>query len=89
LEALADLALAEMRAAIKDAPPLEVRLRLERLLDRVEAGTSEMLRAIRAVEAIEHIATPAARAHLTALAGGAPGATLTDAATAALKRLEK
>ena len=87
LEALADRAAAELRAALKDAGSLELRQRLERLLDRIETGTSEMLRALRAVEALESIATPAARAHLTALAGGAAGAALTDAAAAALKRL--
>jgi hypothetical protein len=87
LEKLADRAAAELRAALKDPGSLEVRQRLERLLDRVEAGTPESLRAARAVEALEHIATPAARAHLTALAGGPPGAALTDAAAVALKRL--
>ena len=79
----------ELRAALKDTGTLELRQRLERLLERVESGTPETLRAIRAVEALEHIATPAARQHLTALAGGAAGTALTDAAAAALKRMER
>jgi WD40 repeat protein len=89
LEKLADAAVAELRAALKDAATLEVRLRLQQLLDRLDAGTPETLRAIRAVEALEYIATPAARALLRSFASGAAGAALTDAAAAAMKRLEK
>jgi hypothetical protein len=87
LERLADQAAAELRAALPGAASAEVRQGLQRLLDRIEAGSPEALRAQRAVEALEYIATPAAWAHLKALAGGAPGAALTDAAAAALKRL--
>jgi WD40 repeat protein len=87
LEKLADAAAAELRTALKDAATLEVRWRLQQLVDQIENGTPETLRAQRAVEALEYIGTPAAWQHLRALAGGAPGAALTDAATAALKRL--
>jgi RNA polymerase sigma factor (sigma-70 family) len=88
LEKLADAAAAELKAALNDAPPLEVRLTVPRILERTASVTPESLRALRAVEALEYIATPAARAHLKALAGGAAGATVTDAAAQALKRLE-
>jgi RNA polymerase sigma factor (sigma-70 family) len=89
LERLADRATPILRTALKDAASAEVRQALHRLLDHVEAGTPETLRALRAVEALEHTASPAARQHLRALAGGAPGARLTDEAAAALRRLEK
>jgi WD40 repeat protein len=89
LEALGERAAAELRAALKDAPSAEVRAAVQRLLDRIEAGTPAALRAIRAVEVLEYIATPAAREHLRVLAGGQPGAELTTAAAEALRRLEK
>jgi RNA polymerase sigma factor (sigma-70 family) len=88
LERLADRAVPILRAALKDAASAEVRQTLQRLLDKLAAGTPEALRAIRAAEVLEHVGTQAARQHLRALAGGAPGATLTTAAAAALQRLE-
>jgi hypothetical protein len=42
---------------------------------------------VRAVEVLEWLATPAARALLADLATGEPGASLTQAAKAALQRL--
>jgi RNA polymerase sigma factor (sigma-70 family) len=89
LEQLADRAADPLRAGVKGAASAEVRQTLQRILDRLDAGTPGTLRAIRSVEILEHIATPAARAHLTALAGGAAGAELTRAASNALKRMEK
>jgi hypothetical protein len=88
LERLADRA-AALRAALKEPKSAETRQAVQRLLDTIETGTPEALRAARAVEALEHIATPAAKAHLTALAGGAAGARLTEAAADALKRLDR
>jgi hypothetical protein len=43
---------------------------------------------LRGVEMIERLGTPAARAHLAKVAAGAKGARLTEAAAAALKRLD-
>jgi RNA polymerase sigma factor (sigma-70 family) len=86
LEALGDRTAAELRASLKDAPSAEVRATVQRLLDRID-GAPDSLRAIRAVEALEHIATPAAREHLRVLARGQPGATVTQAAAEALRRL--
>jgi RNA polymerase sigma factor (sigma-70 family) len=88
LEKLGDRATVQLRATLKDATTAEVRQALQRLLDRIDVGTPETLRAFRAVEVLEHIATPAAREHLKTLAGGQPGAEPTVAAAAALKRLE-
>jgi predicted amidohydrolase YtcJ len=67
----------------------EVRQALQRLLDRIDAGTPETLRAFRAVEVLEHIAAPAVREHLKTLAAGQPGAEPTVAAAAALQRLNQ
>jgi WD40 repeat protein len=89
LEQLGEPAVAELRAALKDATSAEVQQTLQRLLDAIAAGTPETLRSLRAVEALEYIGTPAARMHLKALAGGAAGTVLTDAAGEALRRLEK
>jgi RNA polymerase sigma factor (sigma-70 family) len=89
LEKLADQAVTALHAALQGETAAEVRQTLQRLLDRIEAGTPETLRAIRTVEVLEHIATPVAREHLKTLAGGQPGAEPTVAAAAALKRLEK
>ena len=89
LEKLGDRAAAELRTAVKKPLADEVRQDLQRLLDQIEAGTPETLRAIRVVEVLEHIATPAAREHLKVLAAGQPGAEPTVAAAAALKRLSK
>jgi RNA polymerase sigma factor (sigma-70 family) len=87
LDAVADRAADQMRRALAETKSAEVRRSLKSILDRLDAGAPETLRALRAVEVLEQIATSAAREHLKALAGGAPGATLTRAAAEALKRL--
>ena len=46
---------------------------VQRLLDRIDAGTPDMLRAIRAVETLERIGTPAAKAHLRHSPAALPG----------------
>jgi hypothetical protein len=89
LERLGDRAAAGLRAALKEPNSAEARQAVQRLLDTMEAGTPEALRAARAVEALKHVGTPAAKAHLTALAGGAAGARLTAAAADALQRLDR
>src|SRR5439155_8341264 len=53
LDRIADLAAAELRAALPGAVSAEVRQALQRLLDKVEAGAPEALRAQRAVQAPE------------------------------------
>jgi WD40 repeat protein len=89
LIAVADPAAEQLRTALAETKSAEVRQSLQAILDRLEAGTPEILRALRAVEILEQIGIPAACEHLKALAGGAAGATLTHAATDALGRLEQ
>ncbi len=89
LDAVADRAVDQLRAELVTAKSAEGRRSLQAILDRMDAATPEMLRAIRAVEVLGQIGTPAAREHLRALAGGAAGSTLTRAASEALTRLSK
>jgi RNA polymerase sigma factor (sigma-70 family) len=79
-----------VREAVKKADSLEVRRRLENLLDEWDnqiPGAAE-LRMLRAVEVLEWIGTLEARKLLAAWAKGAPGSRLTAAAEGALQRLK-
>jgi hypothetical protein len=93
LERLGDLVALACRKALDDRPSLDMRRRLERLLDRQAAEeqqpTGERLRLLRALEALELAGTPPARSALAALARGAPGAWLTQQARAARERLDR
>jgi WD40 repeat protein len=78
--------------ALANAPPLELRRRLEQLLDKLQTvfeTDPASLRALRAVEVLEHLGTPAAGTVLQALAQGAPEARLTHEAKSSLDRLIK
>jgi hypothetical protein len=72
-------------AARDAAGPGPVRERLTTALARADGSA---LPEVGAIEVLEGIATPEARAQLTALAAGARGAAVTEAAAASLKRLE-
>lgn len=75
-----------LRQVLKKPCSLEVRRRLERLLDQVEQGpTTLSLR--RAMAVLEQIGTPEARQLVAALARGAPDTHTTREALATLKRL--
>jgi WD40 repeat protein len=89
LEKLSDVAEPALRKALLGSPTLEARRRIERLLGALEdvPPSGEELRALRAVEALEAMGTAEAKKELTALAGGAAGARLTQQAKAALQRL--
>jgi dipeptidyl aminopeptidase/acylaminoacyl peptidase len=90
LEHLGEIAEPHLRRALTEQPTLEVRRRVERLLEKVQQPIPpEQLRPLRAVEVLEHMATPEGRAVLAALAEGAPEARLTQDAKAALERLAK
>jgi hypothetical protein len=90
LEQIGDLAGPALRQTLKNKPTLEVKHRVEQLLQRSEpAGSPERLRMIRAIEVLERIGTPAAVKHLQELAGGAPEALLTREAKASLARMRK
>jgi WD40 repeat protein len=86
LEGLAEPAL---RKALSGQPSPEMRRRIGQLLEQLTAISSGVdLRLLRVVEAVEHIGTLEARELLESLARGAPGARLTRAAQAALRRLD-
>jgi RNA polymerase sigma factor (sigma-70 family) len=88
LRALGPLAQPALNAALAANPPLELRRRLESLLESCDLAKSpRQLREVRAVEVLEHLGTPAARKLLEALAGGATEARLTQEAKAALRRV--
>jgi WD40 repeat protein len=87
---VADQAEDALRAALDRPQSAEIRHRVRRILEsaREMDPSPDRLRELRAVEVLEDTATPAARAHLSALALGARGANLTRDARAALRRLE-
>jgi hypothetical protein len=89
LKKLGELARPALQAALKGEPSLELRRRVQRLLDALDNGAlpAESLRHLRAVAVLEHIASAEARKLLDALATGAPEARLTQEAKAALARL--
>jgi hypothetical protein len=91
LEKLGELASPALRRTLEAKPTAEVRRRAELLLDLADARhlSPEGLRTLRAVEVLERVANPEARKVLQSLAGGAPGATVTQEAQSALKRLDK
>ena len=78
-----------LHKALQGKPSLEVRRRIDRLLEKLEsaAPSPEQLRLLRALEVLEHIGTPEARELLRTLAKGASGARLTQEAKASLDRL--
>jgi RNA polymerase sigma factor (sigma-70 family) len=78
-----------LRRALHSGPSLESRVKLEKLLSRVDRMTPDRLRQRRALEALERCSTPEARKFLKALAEAEPGAWLTDEAKTTLERLDK
>jgi hypothetical protein len=91
LEKLGDVAEPALSDVLRGRPSLEVRRRVERLLQQLEQRgvNPEWLRVLRAVEILEQIGTPEARQVFRALASGASEAPLTCQARAALERLAK
>jgi hypothetical protein len=90
LERLGCLVEEPLATALQTAPELEVRRRIERLLDAIPgAPAPAALRPLRAIHVLELIGSPEARTVLQALAGGAPAAWPTCEARAGLERLKK
>jgi hypothetical protein len=89
LAKLGDFAEPGLRRVLEAKPSLEVRQRVERLLEQQQGPvvSPERLREIRAVEALEHMDSAEARRLLRELAAGAEGARLTREAKAAEARL--
>jgi WD40 repeat protein len=75
-----------LRRALANRPTLEMRRRIEWLLDKLQGPR---LRVVRAVEVLERIGNPEARALLAELAKGGSEAEPTIEAKAALKRLRR
>lgn len=89
LRHLGDRAEPALRASLQAQLSLEVRKRVEELLEGMEASAAspENLRVLRSVEILEHIGTPDACDVLRTLASGAADARLTREAKASLERL--
>jgi hypothetical protein len=87
LTKLGDTIIPDLQRALDGKPALEVRKRVQQLLDQARAWTPERLRDHRALQALEHIGTPKAKEVLEALAADAPEARRTEEAKAALQRL--
>lgn len=89
LEKLGELAEPALRKAMTKGPSLEMRRRLDMLIEKIvsdKVPPAETLRALRAVQILEQIGNAEARVVLQRLADGAPGHRLTRQAQAALKR---
>ncbi len=78
-----------LRRSLENKPSLEVRRRLQQLLDQSREWTPIRLRDHRAIQALEHIGTPQAKRVLQKLAAGAPETLRTEEPKAALQRLAK
>jgi RNA polymerase sigma factor (sigma-70 family) len=90
LTKLGDLGIPACRKALEGQPPLEVRRRLQAILERQvhdrHNPTGDHLRALRAVEVLEMAGGPEPSRILEALARGAPEARLTREAQGSLRR---
>jgi WD40 repeat protein len=91
LKLLGEAALPALQRAVTGSPPLEVRRRIEQLLEQEakDVPSCERLQNLRAVEVLERIGSPEACRLLEELASGMPGARLTQEANSALGRLAK
>jgi WD40 repeat protein len=89
LTKLGDTAEPALRRLLEQRPSLEVRKRVENLLEKVENWRADptILRQVRAIAVLEDLDTVESRRLLESLAAGAPGARLTEEARAALDRL--
>jgi len=89
LEQLGDLAEPMLRGVLNGMPSLEVRQRVDALLDKLQNLSGERLRLWRVIRVLEAIGTPETQAVLKTLSAGAPASRLTQDAKASLERLAK
>jgi hypothetical protein len=89
LEKLGSGAESALRKAVESTSSAEVRLRAQRLLERLDTPqtSATWARTGRAIEVLEQLRTPESRAFLQTLAEGDPEARLTQEARAALARM--
>lgn len=76
----------ELRKLLAENPSTEVRTSVLQILEPIE---NKHMAGPRAVEVLERINTPAAKYVLERIAGGAPGAALTQEAKLSLARISK
>jgi hypothetical protein len=80
-----------LRETLTGQPSVEVRVRVERLLEALEeiVPTGEELRQLRAIEVLEKLGTAEARKLLATIAGGEARAQRTRAAKEAMERMAR
>jgi WD40 repeat protein len=91
LERVVKVAEPALRKALDNRPSLEVRRRIEKILERLQRGLTwpqERLRLLRTVEILERLGTPEARRGLEDLARRSPDTELKHEAKASLERLK-
>lgn len=91
LEKLGNLAEPALTQILENKPPLEVRRRVERLLEKIERRgfAPVQLRTLRGIEVLELADTPESRQALASLARQKPQTLLTQEAQAASQRLAR
>jgi hypothetical protein len=91
LEKLAELAEPALQARLADTPSLEVKQRIDRLLEKIQGPVvvADQARALRAIEALELIGSGEALDLLNRIAKGTPESRITQAARDRLDRAEK
>lgn len=87
LEEMRDLAVPALRKALESEKSLEVRARLELLLEKADTFSPNQMRSRRVILVLERIGSPEARQFLESLSHGAPEARVTQEALTALRRL--
>jgi hypothetical protein len=87
LEKLGDLAEPVLRGVLNGKPSLDLRQRIEALLEKLHNLSGEQLRLWRVILVLEAVGTPEAQAVLRTVAAGAPASRLTRDAAVALERL--
>jgi RNA polymerase sigma factor (sigma-70 family) len=89
LQEMGEGALPALRKALASQSALELRRRVEQMLERLDELSADQLYALRAVEVLERIGNSDARRVLEKLAAGIPAARLTREAQASLDRLTR
>jgi len=89
LEELHDAVEPFLRKKLAEPVPLEVRRRLEQLLEKIDSWWAKQIRQIRAVEVLERVDDPKARQILEELSLGQGSFRLGKEAQAAVRRLER